>query len=141
MKPYKKEGKVPVGLVSPDFIYGVAHILDHGNQKHRGSNWRDGVSLNQLLESLQRHTMAMQNGEDVDPETGKHHAYHIGAVAMIIAEGHKRGMHKNDDRLWGDNFRFARESGAMGQLGDPGPDAGTGAYKTFGGDSGAVPKS
>ncbi len=71
-------------------IEGLVKVLEWGNSNHKDNSdkgWRDGTgyrySPKGILESITRHTMAMLDGEEHDPESGLSHMDHIQANTMF----------------------------------------------------------
>jgi len=95
---YKKDGwtqpqkgvkfdgdKPPMALLDPDFLVGVAKVLGFGANKYASNNWRNGIEYTRLISAAYRHLTAINNGEDIDPESGLGHAYHLGCTTMFLA--------------------------------------------------------
>lgn len=79
------QGKPPMALLDPEFLEGVARVLDFGAKKYAAHNWRNGLAYSRLISASYRHLGAINKGEDVDPETGELHAYHLGCTIMFLA--------------------------------------------------------
>ena len=71
------EGKDPMHLVPPDAIRAMAKVLEVGAKKYALRNWELGASYSVPYASLMRHLLAFWDGEDLDPESGLPHVYHI----------------------------------------------------------------
>ena len=91
------DGKPPIALVDPEFIEGLARVLGFGAAKYSPDNWRNGISYRRLISAAYRHLGAINRGEDVDPESGESHAYHLACCNMFLAAmmNHRPDM---DDR-------------------------------------------
>lgn len=69
----------------------MVEVLEWGNERHKdnlnGGSWKDGSSYRYspqgILESICRHTMAMLDGEEIDPESGLSHMGHIQSNTMF----------------------------------------------------------
>ncbi len=75
-------------LVHPEMIIGTARALTYGCQKYSRNNFLkgDGMPLEVVLASMQRHLLAYQAGEDYDDESGLPHLDHVGAnLSMLVA--------------------------------------------------------
>ena len=46
-------------------------------------NWKKGLDLREILESIQRHLAALLDGEEIDKESGISHIGHIQCNAMF----------------------------------------------------------
>lgn len=79
-------GKPPYHLLPPELLDGVAKVLDFGAQKYSERNWERGMDWSRCFSALQRHSWAWWGGEDLDPETGMSHLWHMGCcIAFLIA--------------------------------------------------------
>jgi hypothetical protein len=76
--------KPPIALVDPDFIEGVAKVLGFGANKYAAHNWRKGIQYSRLISAAYRHLGAINRGEDIDPESGLPHVYHLGCCIMFL---------------------------------------------------------
>lgn len=79
------QDKPPMALLDADFLEGVASVLGFGAVKYSAHNWRNGISVSRLISAAYRHLGAINKGEDVDPESGLLHAYHLGCCIMLLA--------------------------------------------------------
>ena len=73
-------------LVCPEMILGAARALTYGCQKYSRNNFLkgDGMPLEVVLASMQRHLLAYQAGEDHDEESGLAHLDHVGANLSML---------------------------------------------------------
>ncbi|MEA3242316.1 MAG: dATP/dGTP diphosphohydrolase domain-containing protein [Pseudomonadota bacterium] len=78
--------KLSLVLEAPNALAGIASVLEDGIAEYGRKNWKKGLLFTEILDSLIRHTVAYNNGEDLDPKSGKHHTYHIGCNALFLAE-------------------------------------------------------
>jgi hypothetical protein len=77
--------KPPMALLDPAFLEGVASVLGFGANKYAAHNWRNGIAYSRLISAAYRHLGAINKGEDIDPESGLSHAYHLGCCVMFLA--------------------------------------------------------
>ena len=77
-------GKPRMDLLDPDFLAHVAQVLTFGAQKYDAHNWRKGINTSRLIAASYRHLGAINNGEDVDPESGLPHSAHLGCCVMFL---------------------------------------------------------
>lgn len=80
------QDKPPMALLDPDFLEGVASVLGFGAKKYAANQWRGGIEYSRLISASYRHLGAINRGEDVDPESGFSHAYHLGCNIMFLAK-------------------------------------------------------
>lgn len=84
--------KISMVLEAPDAITGCARVLMHGEQKYARNNWKKGLPLTEIVDSLERHTLAFLNGEETDVESGLPHVDHILCNALFLSQlWHTRG--------------------------------------------------
>lgn len=79
-------GKPPLDLLSRIWLEGTADVLAYGAKKYAAHNWRKGIQFSRLLASVQRHILAFQDGEDLDPETGLSHLFHASCGLMFLSD-------------------------------------------------------
>lgn len=77
--------KPRLDLIDPEFLEGLGRILGFGAAKYAAHNWRNGIDASRLIAAAYRHLGAINKGEDLDPESGDHHAYHLGCCIMFLA--------------------------------------------------------
>lgn len=92
--------KPRMDLLDAKFLEGVADVLTFGANKYSANNWRGGIVYSRLIASLYRHLGAYNSGEDIDPESGLSHIYHIGCNAMFLS-GMAQERPDLDDRYKG----------------------------------------
>lgn len=94
--------KNPLDLLDPEFLLGVGEILRQGAAKYARGNWMRGMSWGGVLAAILRHTLAIANGEDTDPDSGELHVYHLGCEVMFLARfmAHPELYGRFDDRLF-----------------------------------------
>lgn len=91
------DGKPPIHLVPPSMTLAVASVLGYGAKKYAPRNWERGMKWSVPYDSMMRHLLAWQKGEDTDPESGLPHLHHAACnIAMLVEfmETYKEG----DDR-------------------------------------------
>lgn len=100
--------KAPLSLVTYECVKGISEAMYYGafeSKRKDGKtgygpyNWRQTqVRLSIYLDATLRHTFALANGEDKDPDSGLPHEYHIAANMNVILDARKHGA-LIDDRL------------------------------------------
>ena len=78
-------GKLPLDLLDPMALEGLAAVLQFGANKYASHNWRGGISYSRLIAALLRHTFSILRGERIDPESGLPHIDHVGCCWMFLS--------------------------------------------------------
>jgi hypothetical protein len=78
------QGKLQWALVDFDSLEGLVRVLEYGAAKYAPDNWKKGMPVTQVSESLMRHLFAFLRGEDVDPESGCRHLSHVMCNVMFL---------------------------------------------------------
>lgn len=97
--------KVDLHVLDPLFVEGTAHVAQFGEQKYGKSNWKKGLTQTRIINAMRRHLAQIEKGEDIDDESGFHHAYHIAWGCQVLAYQHRNGQHHLDDRRWSEDFQ------------------------------------
>lgn len=79
------QDKLPLDLLDPVALEGLAGVLQFGAKKYAAHNWRGGIAYSRLIAALLRHTFSILRGEMVDVESGKLHIDHIQCCAMFLS--------------------------------------------------------
>lgn len=108
-------GKTPLNLLPSQPLIAIAEVLAFGARKYKPHNYRLGLSWSETYASAQRHLLAWNDGQDIDPETGLSHLAHAGCQIIFLLEYLATGA-GTDDR-W-PTLRDAAEK--EGSSGDPG---------------------
>jgi len=83
-------------LVDFESFEDMVKVLEFGAKKYSANNWKKGLEINKLCESMLRHVFAFMNGETNDPESGLPHIGHIQCNTMFIAHMMKHKPHLDD---------------------------------------------
>jgi hypothetical protein len=78
-------GKARMSLLDSSWLLGVAEVLGFGEKKYAAHNWRKGLSVSRLMDAAARHQAAFNDGENLDPESGKGHLYHASCCLMFAS--------------------------------------------------------
>jgi len=62
----------------------VIAVWEAGEKKYAAYNWMKGMPWTEVLNSAQRHVIHMLNGNQIDSETGQHHAAHFICNCMML---------------------------------------------------------
>lgn len=77
-------GKPGSSELDPAFIMGIADVMTKAREKYDRANWAKGNDWSVPYDSMMRHLMAFQAGDDFDKETGKHHLLHAATNIMFL---------------------------------------------------------
>lgn len=92
--------KLPIWLVPNALIDGCARALQHGAVRYAPNNWRKGMHYSEVYSALQRHLLAWNEDEDIDPDSGLNHLDHAAACLGFLSEYIARPEYaKFDNRL------------------------------------------
>lgn len=78
--------KLPIWLVPRALIDGAARALQHGAIRYAPNNWRKGMNYSEVYSALQRHLLAWNEDEDIDPDSGLNHLDHAAACLGFLSE-------------------------------------------------------
>lgn len=70
----------------PNAIETFAEVTEYGANKYSTHNWKKGLYVRSVVDSLMRHLAAYMGGELLDAESGCSHLGHIVWNAMVLAE-------------------------------------------------------
>lgn len=90
------QGKPDLTLVDRLAEEGMVRVLEFGLGKYGRDNWRKGFAWNRLIAAAMRHLRAIQEGEDIDPESGLPHADHAACMVHFLSAHQKRGLGTDD---------------------------------------------
>lgn len=93
-------GKLRLDLVQPWAHEQMVRVLTKGAEKYEDRNWERGMAWSNVIASLKRHLLAVEKGEDYDPETGELHVAHIACNAHFLTAYYKI-YPQGDDRPHG----------------------------------------
>ena len=80
-------GKLEYGLVPPKALEATVEVLTIGAQKYARDNWKYVPdSKRRYFDAAMRHMWAWKQGEQNDPEDGKHHLAHALCCLMFLYE-------------------------------------------------------
>lgn len=72
-------GKLRWALVYWPALNELVKVLEEGAMKYAPDNWKKGLNREEILESIQRHLVALFDGEEYDPDF-KGRTHHIGHI-------------------------------------------------------------
>ncbi len=78
-------GKVKWSLLPDNTLIPMIRVLEFGAIKYAPHNWKKGLPVTEICESLKRHLISFMEGEDIDQESLQEHIGHIQANAMFLS--------------------------------------------------------
>lgn len=94
------QGKTRHDLVPPFAQEQYGRVLTVGAQKYAEHNWELGMKWSKVIASLKRHVLAIELGEDYDPQDGLLHAAHAMCNAAFLTEYYKIYPEGDDRQSW-----------------------------------------
>lgn len=66
-------------------LEAAARVWEFGAKKYARDDWKGGMPHTEIADCALRHLHAWLDGEDLDPESGLHHVWHVLCnVAMLV---------------------------------------------------------
>jgi uncharacterized DUF497 family protein len=93
------KGKPKWSLVPQSALLPMVEVLEFGAKKYQPNQWKKGLSITEVCESLKRHLDAFMESEDNDSESGLSHIGHIQCNAMFLAWLMKNKKEYDDRKL------------------------------------------
>jgi hypothetical protein len=83
----KHDKEKPTACLLPGkALLKVAEVLDFGARKYSANNWRGGIKYSRLLSAAERHLLALNDGEELDLETGLPHEAHAICELLFLLQ-------------------------------------------------------
>ena len=76
--------KPRLDLVDTEFLNSLGSVLGFGAKKYAAHNWREGIHYSRLIAAAMRHLTAINNNENIDPESGLPHTGHLACCVMFL---------------------------------------------------------
>lgn len=76
-------GKPKLSMVHPILAEETARVMMYGSKKYARDNWRKGLPINDIIDSLERHIADFKKGLDLDEESGQTQLGHIACNVMF----------------------------------------------------------
>jgi hypothetical protein len=70
----------------PDAVAAVIDVLEYGARKYDADNWKKVEHSRYIDASLRHYVMRYLAGEQIDPESGKHHLAHAICCLMFMLQ-------------------------------------------------------
>jgi hypothetical protein len=80
----KNTGKPELSYIDLNCLVPCARVLMFGAKKYARSNWKKGMPVSKIIDSLLRHIADLQEGKTIDEESGELIIGHIQANAMFL---------------------------------------------------------
>lgn len=77
-------GKPQLSLVDLGCLEPCAHVLEYGATKYSRDNWKKGMKVSTILDSLLRHIADLQQGKIIDAESQQLIIGHIQCNALFL---------------------------------------------------------
>lgn len=104
-----KDGKAPLEYLVTSVFEGDAYVHKGGGDKYGKRNWTiDEILASTYVAAMMRHLKAWTEGEDLDPDSGWNHLYHLRACCAVVLDGDKHGK-LIDDRLFAESKSAEQE--------------------------------
>jgi hypothetical protein len=83
----KFDGDKPMmNLVPLSSVYAVAQVMTFGAKKYSPNGWKSVPdAVNRYTAAMLRHMTAIQEGEEVDEDSGLPHADHVACNALFLS--------------------------------------------------------
>lgn len=92
------QDKPPLEFLEPAADELIARVMQNGAKKYGRRNYiAERIDLMVYIAAIKRHVAALQEGQDLDPDTGIHHLAHVGANVHVVLAALKAGT-LNDNR-------------------------------------------
>lgn len=78
------EGKPKMSLIGLKALEPLARVLEFGANKYSKDNWRNGHVESEVIDSLLRHIVDLQEGKSIDSDSKLPIVGHIQANAMFL---------------------------------------------------------
>ncbi len=89
-------------LIPPEPIEELGWVYTKGAIKYADNNWLRGLKYTKVIGAIKRHLLAIEKGQDIDPEFQLLHAAH-GAwsfLALVQFMKHPERYKQFDDRVF-----------------------------------------
>ena len=96
-----QKGRKPeaYSLIPVEFLAEVARVYNYGATKYSAENWRQGYPWSWSYDALGRHLAAFWSGQEIDPESGRHHLAHAAFhLASLYTYSENSRYLEHDDR-------------------------------------------
>lgn len=79
-------GKPRWSLLPTDVLWGIVDVLEYGAKKYEVGGWMNtDQPITRYKDAMARHWKAIEEGEELDLESGLPHVYHFACNALFLA--------------------------------------------------------
>lgn len=78
------QGKPKMSLIDPNFTEQLAHVLEMGEVKYGGPDWKKGMDFSIMVDAAERHLNEIKRGRFYDRESKQSHMAHVAANMMML---------------------------------------------------------
>ena len=103
-------GKPKWSLVPQSALIPAVRSFEYGANKYGPHNWKKGLPMSEICESLKRHLDAYMEGEEIDKESGLPHIGFIQTNAIMLSWMNDNKPQFNDLIVRDDNSSSNEES-------------------------------
>lgn len=100
MRFNENKPKLSYLLDFPNAVAEFANVCEFGAEKYARHNWKQGMPITEMEDSLLRHMRAFHNCQDRDEETACEHLAHVMWNAAAMMEVLAKHGDSWDDRDW-----------------------------------------
>lgn len=97
------EGKIQTREIDPNFILGIGEVLTKSRNRYEHFNWTKPTKLSTPYESMMRHILSFQSGENIDPDDGCSHLLKAAVNIMFMYYHISNNPKECDDRFFKKN--------------------------------------
>lgn len=90
-------GKPQLSYIPLNLLEDCARVFEFGAQKYARDNWKKGLPVTKVLDSLMRHIGDIQDGKYLDHESGLPITGHIMCNVIFLANAFKNKPEMIDD--------------------------------------------
>lgn len=93
-------GKPKLSYIPLNLLKDCADVFEFGAEKYDRDNWRKGLPVTEILDSLLRHIGEIQDGQYLDEESGLSHHGHMMCNVIFLTDALRNHPEKIDiDKL------------------------------------------
>ena len=105
------EGKLQWSLIDYKSLEDLVRVLEFGVKKYARDNWKKGMPITELYDSMHRHMTSFIAGEDTDEESGLSHLGHAMCNLMFMSYMMREKREQFDNRTISTPINQRRKTG------------------------------